>query len=150
MNLNQNAQMHGFHFVTQVIYFMNLAYCISWWCAKFTMTSAALIWQLIGLLYSNMRSVQASLLEISCLQGFHKLIHVDPKEPLTSTNNSLLVINVVHLTYHIWDLSKLPFLRYRVYKLGVTTQHIYTHKHIHTHTGHWGQHDYKGLWLSSM
>ena len=46
----------------------------------------------------NMRSVQASLLEISCLQGFHNLITVDPKWPLTSTkNNRLLVLIVVHL-----------------------------------------------------
>ena len=42
----------------------------------------------------NMRSVQASLLEISCLQGFHHLTYVDPKWPLTSTkNNRLLVLN---------------------------------------------------------
>ena len=58
-----------------------------------------------GVMYSmhytykpNMRSVQASLLEISYLQGFHHLTCVDPKWPLTSTkNNRLLVLNRVHL-----------------------------------------------------
>ena len=46
----------------------------------------------------NMRSVQASWLEISCLQGFHNLTPVDPKWPLTSTkNNRLLVLNVIQL-----------------------------------------------------
>ena len=79
----------------------------------------------IGFLYSmwhsyipNMRSVQASHVEISCLQGFHNLTPVDPKWPLTSTkNNRLLVLNVVHLhtTYEI--CPSFPCLRYRVYKV---------------------------------
>ena len=79
----------------------------------------------IGFLYSirytyilNMRSVQASLLEIMCLQGFHNFTSVDPKWPLTSTkSNRLLVLNSGTPTYQIWDLSKLPFLRYHVYKV---------------------------------
>ena len=46
----------------------------------------------------NTRSVQDSLLEILCLQGFYNLTHVDPKWPLTSTkNNSVLVLNVLRL-----------------------------------------------------
>ena len=63
----------------------------------------------IGFLYSmwhsyipNMRSVQASLLEISCLQGFNNLTLL--KWPLTSTkNNRLLVLNValLHTKYEI-------------------------------------------------
>ena len=61
----------------------------------------------------NMRFVQASLLEISCLKGFHNLTPVDPKWPLTSTkNNRLLVLNVVHLhikyeicpSFPSWDI----------------------------------------------
>ena len=64
-----------------------------------------------------MRSVQDSLLEISCLQSFNNLTSVDPKCPLTSTkNNRLLVLNVVHL-HTKWDLSKVPFWRYHVYKV---------------------------------
>ena len=74
----------------------------------------------IGFLYlmwytyiPNMRSVQASLLEISCLQGFHNLTPVDLKWPLTSTkNNRLLVLNVVHIhtkyeicpSFPSWDI----------------------------------------------
>ena len=46
----------------------------------------------------NMRSGQASLLEISSLEGIHNLTPVDPQWPLTSSkNNRLLVLNVVHL-----------------------------------------------------
>ena len=46
----------------------------------------------------NMRSVQASLVETSCLHGFHNLTPVDPKWPLTSTkNNRLCVLNVAQL-----------------------------------------------------
>ena len=74
----------------------------------------------LGFLYSmwhtyipNMRSVQVSLLEILCLQGFHNLTPVDPKWPLTSTkNNRVLVLNVVHLhtkyeicpSFPSWDI----------------------------------------------
>ena len=85
----------------------------------------------IGFLYSmwytyipNMRSVQASLVEISCLQGFlqgfHNLTPVDPKWPLTSTkNNRLLVLNVVHLhtkyencpSFPSWDIVFTRFLQ---------------------------------------
>ena len=83
----------------------------------------------IGFLYStqcdtpnipNMRSVQASLLEISCLQGFHNLTPVDPKWPLTSTkNNRVLVLNVVHLhtkyeicpSFPSWDIVFTRFLK---------------------------------------
>ena len=76
--------------------------------------------QTIGFFYSmwctyipHMRSVQASMLEISCLQGFHNLTTVDPKWPLTSTtNNRLLLLNVMHLhttyeicpSFHAWDI----------------------------------------------
>ena len=61
----------------------------------------------------NMSSVQAFLVEISCLQGFHNLTPVDPKWPLTSTKiNRLLVLNVVHLhtkyeicpSFPTWDI----------------------------------------------
>ena len=81
----------------------------------------------IGFLYlmwhsyiPNMRSVQTSLVEISCLQGFHNLTPVDPKWPLTSTkNNRLLVLNVVHLhtkyeicpSFHAWDIVFTMFLQ---------------------------------------
>ena len=74
----------------------------------------------IGFLYlirytyiPNMRFVQVSLLEISCLQGFHNLTPVDPKWPLTSTKtNRLLVLNKVHLhtkyeicpSFPSWDI----------------------------------------------
>ena len=82
----------------------------------------------IGFLYSmwyayipNTRSVQASLLEISCLQGFYNLTPVDPKWPLTSTkNNRVLVLNVVclHPKYNIcpsfpsWDIVFTRFSRF--------------------------------------
>ena len=81
----------------------------------------------------NMRSVQVSLLEILCLQGFHNLTPVDPKWPLTSTKiNRVLVLNMVHLNtkYEIcpsspsWDI---------VFTSGRHT-HTHTHTHIHTHT----------------
>ena len=66
----------------------------------------------------NMRSVQVSLLEISCLQGFNNLTPVDPKWPLTSTkNNRLLVLNKVHLHIKYEICPSFPFLRYRVYKV---------------------------------
>ena len=128
----------------------------------------------IGFLYSmwytyipNMRSVQASLFQISCLQaGVRTSPLLTPNDLLTSTkNNRVLVLNVVHLhikyeicpsfpswdivftrfsqfhpcwpqmtfdlhlnkdgsctlcgtpTYQTWDTSKLPLLRYRVYKV---------------------------------
>ena len=74
----------------------------------------------IGFLYAmcytnilNMRSVQVSLLEILCLQGFNNLIPVDPKWPLISIkNNRLLVLIVVHLhtkceicpSFPSWDI----------------------------------------------
>ena len=82
----------------------------------------------IGFFYSmwhtyipNMRSVQASWLEISCLQGFHNLTPVDPKWPLTSTkNNRLLVLNVaqLHTKYEIcpsfpaWDIVLTRFSQF--------------------------------------
>ena len=68
----------------------------------------------------NMRSVQASLVEISCLQGFHILTPVDPKWPLISTKkNRLLVLNValLHTKYEIcpsfpsWDIVFTRFLQ---------------------------------------
>ena len=101
-------------------------------CLRYHVYKVSTIWPLltpddpwpppktIGFLYSmwhsyipNMRSVQASLVEISCLQGFHILTPVDPKWPLTSTkNNRLLVLNValLHTKYEIcpsfpcWDI----------------------------------------------
>ena len=55
----------------------------------------------IGFLYSlwytctpNMRSVEASLLEISGVWGFHNLTHVDPKWFLTSTKNNRLLYSL--------------------------------------------------------
>ena len=79
----------------------------------------------------NMRSVQASLLEISCLQGFHNLTLVDPKWPLTSIkNNRLLVLNVIHIhtKYEIcpsspsWDIVFTSWASHHT--------HTYTHTHI--------------------
>ena len=81
----------------------------------------------------NMRSVQASLLEISCLQGFINLTPVDPKWLLTSTkNNRLLVLIVVHLhtkyeicpSYPSWDI---------VFTSRRHDTHTYIHTYIHTH-----------------
>ena len=54
---------------------------------------------------------------------FSQLTPVDSHVTSTKTNR-LPVINVVHCdtpTQQIWDLSKLAFLRYSVYKLGITT-----------------------------
>ena len=85
----------------------------------------------------NMRSVQASLVEISCLQGFHNLTPVDHKWPLTSTkNNRVLVLNVVHLhtKYEICPIFPSGDI--------VFTSRRHTHTHTHTHIRH---HDYKGL-----
>ena len=71
----------------------------------------------------NMRSVQASLLEIlftRLLQCFYNLTPVDPKWPLTSTkNNRLLLLNeaLLHTKYEIcpsfssWDIVFTRFLQ---------------------------------------
>ena len=93
----------------------------------------------IGFLYSmwytyipNMRPVQTSLLEISCLQGFYNLTPVDPKWPLTSTkNNRLLELNVVHLhtkyeicpSFPSWDI---------VFTSGASP-HMHAHTHAHAY-----------------
>ena len=74
----------------------------------------------IGFLYSmwytyilNMRSVQALILEISCLPDFHNLTPVEPKWPLNSTeNNRVLVLNVMHLHTKYEICPSFPFLRY--------------------------------------
>ena len=82
----------------------------------------------LGFLYSmwhtyipNMRSVQVSLLEILCSQGFHNLTPVDPKWLLTSTkNNRVLVLNVVHLhtkyeicpSFPSWDIVLRRFSKF--------------------------------------
>ena len=79
----------------------------------------------IGFLYSMwvtyipmMRSVQVSLLEISCLQSFHNFTSVDPKWPLTSTkNNRLLELNVVHLHTKYEICPSLPSWDIMVYKV---------------------------------
>ena len=87
----------------------------------------------------NMRSVQASMLEISCLQVFHSLNPVDPKWPLTSSkNNRLLVVNVVHLhtTYEIC-------LSFPAWDIMFTSRRHGTHTHTHTYI-HTRQHDCKG------
>ena len=69
----------------------------------------------------NIRSVQASLLEISCLQGFYNLTHVDPKWPLTSTkNNRRLLLYVVHIhtkyeicpSFPSWDIEFTRFTQF--------------------------------------
>ena len=101
-----------------------------------------------GFLYSmwyahipNIRSVQASLLEISCLQGFHNLTPVDPKWPLTSTkNNRVLVLNVVHLhtkyeicpSFPSWDIRLQGF--HNLTPADPKWRHdTRTHTHIHTY-----------------
>ena len=99
----------------------------------------------IGFLYSmwytyipNMRSVQASLLEISCLQGLHNLTPVDPKWPLTSTkNNRLLVLNVMHL-HTKYDICP-SFPSWDIVFTSWASHHTRTHTHTHTHL-----HDCKG------
>ena len=102
----------------------------------------------IGFLYSmrhsyipNMRSVQASLLEISCLQGFYKVFTIWPL--LTPNdlwpppkNNRLLVLNGVHLhtkyeicpSFPSWDIV-FTSRRHDTH----THTHTYTHTYIHTH-----------------
>ena len=81
----------------------------------------------------NMRCIQASLLEISCLQGFHNLTPVEPKWPLTSTkNNRRLVLNVIHIhtKYEICPSS--PFW-------DIVFTSWVSHTHTHTHTPAWLQ-----------
>ena len=82
---------------------------------------------LLGFTYiRNMTSVQASLLEISCLHGFHNFTPVDPKWPLTFIkSNRLLVLNVVHLhtNYEIcpsfpsWDIMFTRFSQFCCYEV---------------------------------
>ena len=57
----------------------------------------------------NMRCVQASLLAISCLQGFHNMTTVYPKWPLTSIkNNRLLILSVIQLHTKYAICSSVP------------------------------------------
>ena len=89
----------------------------------------------IGFLYSMwytyksiMRSVQASLIEISCLQGFHNLTPVDPKWPLTSTNNNRLFVLILlhlHTKYEICQIYSKP---------NIKTNTIVSLKHISLYT----------------
>ena len=83
------------------------------WPLTSTKNNMLLVLSVVHSYIPNMRSAQASMLEISCLQGFHNLTPVDPKWPLTCTkNNRLLVLNVVHLhttyeicpSFHAWDI----------------------------------------------
>ena len=87
----------------------------------------------------NMRSVQASLLEISCLQGFHNLTPVDPNDhwPPPKTIGFLYsmwytyIPNIRSVQASLLEISCL--------RAGVTHTHTHTHTYTHTytHTASW-------------
>ena len=65
----------------------------------------------------SMRSLTVTLFEMKSLQGTDHLTSGDPRWPLTSTkNNMVLCLTITHL-HTIWNSSKLPTLRYGVNKV---------------------------------
>ena len=108
----------------------------------------------------NMTTVQACLLDISYLQGFHSLTPNDPNDPKCWPQMTFWpppkTIGFLYLMWYTYIPNmrsvRASLLEISCLQAGVTTHththtHAYTHTHTHTHTQihtHTRQHDCKG------
>lgn len=78
--------------------------------------------------HESMKCIHASCLEVPCLQGFGFMKSVASHDPwLPPKTNRDLPLNMGKSICHIWEVSVIATLRYRVYNPSITKTHTYTH-----------------------
>ena len=101
----------------------------------------------IGIYTLCLQSVQASLLEISCLQDSHILTSADFKWPITSTKtNRLLVLDMghPHVTYEIcpsiptWDMVCTRFSHVHLHQMTFDLHQKHWHHLLNLGRSLWG------------